>query len=85
MERLMTPAEVASVLGYKDTEPARRIMRQMVHMEKPLRVTERALQGWINQRMQGGGTETETRTRERTSDRIPRRGRGACRDGRRTG
>ena len=84
MERLMTPAEVADVMGYKHTEAARRIMRQMVHMEKPLRVTERALQGWINQRMQRG--EERTRAKAETEDRIPRRrGSETCRGGRRTG
>ena len=84
MDRLMTPAEVADILGYKDVGVAREIMRSMVHMEKPLRVTERALQGWISQRMQGGGTATAEKAE--ATDRIPRRrGSGTCRGGRRTG
>lgn len=72
MDRLMKPAQVAEILGMKDMDAVRRIMRQMVHMEKPLRVTEGALQGWINARMYKpvGGEKTQAAQAE---GRIPRR------------
>ena len=51
MDRLMKPAEVAEALGYRDMNRVREIMREMIHMESPLRVSEKALESWINQRM----------------------------------
>ena len=54
MERLLKPAEVGAILGYRDMNRVREIMRSMVHMESPLRVTEKALEKWMNQRMYEG-------------------------------
>ena len=77
MTKQLTPAEVGQILGYKDGDTVRRIMRQMVHMENPLRVTEKTLEAWISQRTYGpgGGTKAkQTRRRtEETANRIPRR------------
>ena len=54
MDRLLKPAEVGAILGYRDMNRVREIMRSMVHMESPLRVTEKALEKWMNQRMYEG-------------------------------
>ena len=74
MERMLTPADVAEILGYKDTDTARRIMRKMVHMESPLRVTETALEGWINERMYRPAAEPAP-----AEGRFPRRRNGKLR------
>ena len=74
MERMLTPAEVARVMGYKDLETARKIMRKMVHMEGPLRVTEKALEGWINERMYRPAAEPAP-----AEGRFPRRRNGRLR------
>ena len=76
VEPMLKAADVAQILGYKDDDKAREIMRQMVHMEKPLRVTAKALEKWINERMfQPVQQSGEARTRP-AEDRIPRRRRG---------
>ena len=72
MDRLMKPAEVAEILGMKDKDAVRRIMRQMVHMEKPLRVSEAALQGWINARTYRPVSEEKGQTAQ-AEGRMPRR------------
>ena len=77
MDKQLTPAEVGQILGYKDQATIRRVMRKMIHMENPLRVTEKTLEAWISQRTYGpgGGTKAkQTRRRtEETMNRIPRR------------
>ena len=83
MDRLMKPAEVAEALGYRDMNRVREIMREMIHMESPLRVSEKALEKWINQRMyegiRCGGGDPSTSLRMTKEGRIPRRkgGKGA--------
>ena len=79
MDRMMTPAEVGKILGYKDQETVRRIMRQMIHMEGPLRVTETELQKWINERTyKPVNLYTEAVPEISAADRIPRRRGGKC-------
>lgn len=79
MDRMMTPAEVGKILGYKDQETVRRIMRQMIHMEGPLRVTETELQKWINERTyKPVNFYTEDVPEVSAADRIPRRRGGKC-------
>lgn len=72
--QMLSAKEVAQILGFKDEETARRIMRnEMVHMEKPLRVPASALQEYINQRMykpRNAGPETKAAP---ATGRIPRR------------
>lgn len=46
MTKLLTPADVAAHLSVKPRTAAK-YMRQMEHMEQPLRVTEAALSAWI--------------------------------------
>ena len=83
MDRLMKPAEVAEALGYRDMNRVREIMRSMVHMEGPLRVSEKALEGWVNGRTLMGMSSNEQLTMNNEQlklvDRIPRRkgGKGA--------
>lgn len=50
MDRMLRVKEVGEILGYRTPDVIRKTMRQMVHMEQPLRVSESALQAWINQR-----------------------------------
>ena len=76
MDRLIKPAQVAEILGMKDMDAVRRIMRQMIHMEKPLRVTEGALQGWISGKMYQPVHKNGKEGTQTAEDRIPRRRRG---------
>ena len=49
MDKLLTVSDIAA--RYKVCEAtARNYMRQMIHMEKPLMVTERALATWESER-----------------------------------
>ena len=74
MDRQLTPAEVGQILGYKDPDTIRRIMRQMIHMENPLRVTERALEAWISERTyKPVNFYTDAVPTIKAEDRIPRR------------
>ena len=70
-ERMLRPAEVAEILGYRDMDRVREIMREMVHMEKPLRVTVSALQKWIDGKTYMAGSQEAGK--EGTENRIPRR------------
>ena len=45
MKRLLTARDIAERYG-KSEKTAMRYMRQMEHMEKPLRVTEQAVEAW---------------------------------------
>ena len=58
MEKLLSAKEVAGIIGYKDLDKARRVIRECIHTENPLRVSERALQEWINRRTYGPGADT---------------------------
>lgn len=49
MERLYMVADICTRYQCK-AATARRIMREMVHMEKPLAVTERAITEWERRR-----------------------------------
>ena len=71
MDKHLTPTEVGQILGYKDPATIRRVMRQMIHTENPLRVTEKALTAWINERtFRPGGAEVQP---AQAPTRIPRR------------
>lgn len=72
LEKMLRPAEVAEILGYRDLDRVRAIMREMIHMEKPLRVPVSALQTWINERTYTVSQRTG-KTVTATGDRIPRR------------
>ena len=82
MERLLSAKEVGALIGYRDGDAVRRAMRQMIHTEKPLRVTESALQKWINERSYRPGIgdrdigircQEKGRNRVPEAERIPRR------------
>ena len=69
MERLLSAKEVAGIVGFKDMDRARRVIRECVHMENPLRVSESALQAWI-----AGRTFQPAPAEEPSApERIPRR------------
>ena len=76
IEPMLKAAQVAEILGYKDDDKAREIMRQMVHMERPLRVTAKALEKWISERMYQPVHNSGTGRTQQAEDRIPRRRRG---------
>lgn len=76
IEPMLKAAQVAQILGYKDDDKAREIMRQMVHMERPLRVTAKALEKWIGERMYQPVQESGKGRTQQAEDRIPRRRRG---------
>ena len=79
MERLLSAKEVGALIGYRDGDAVRRAMRQMIHTERPLRVTESALERWISERSyKPGGERAAQKGRGRIADseRIPRRKKG---------
>ena len=45
MDKLLTAKDIAERYG-RSEKTAMRYMRQMEHMEKPLRVTEQAVEAW---------------------------------------
>ena len=59
MERLLSVKDICERYQLKDARTARRIMRDMDHMESPLMVTERALAAW--ERRKTVPPESETR------------------------
>ena len=73
MDKLLTAADIMA--RYQCTAPtARAYMRQMIHAEKPLRVTESALRQWETDRTRGpgekAGPEKWPRGKNRGSRRI---------------
>lgn len=57
MDKLLTVDDVAGILQVS-RRTAYTYMRQMVHMERPMRVTEKALAGWITGRMTAPADKT---------------------------
>ena len=50
MERLYSVTDICELFRVKDQRTARKIMRDMEHMEKPLLVTERAVKSYIDRK-----------------------------------
>lgn len=50
MERMLSPEQVAEILSVKKST-AYTVIHQMPHMERPLRVSERALREYIESKM----------------------------------
>lgn len=72
--QMLSAKEVAQILGFKDEETARRIMRnEMVHMEGPLRVPVTALQEYINRHMYRPRKKGQEVKAAPAAGRIPRR------------
>lgn len=46
MDRLYSVKDICDRYQFKDPRAARKIMREMAHLEKPLMVSERALKEW---------------------------------------
>lgn len=61
MNKLLTAKDIAERYG-RSEKTAMRYMRQMEHMEKPLRVTEQAVEAWEISRTY----EPQRKTQERT-------------------
>lgn len=73
MERLLSAKEVAGIIGFKDMDRARRVIRECVHTENPLRVSESALQEWINGKSFLPGNTVRVQEFVDNLNRIPRR------------
>lgn len=69
IDKMLRAKDVAEIMGYKDLDRVRVIMRNMPHMEEPLRVPENALREYINSRMYMPSGEK----RPPAEARIPRR------------
>ena len=50
MERLYSVTDICDLFRVKDQRTARKIMRDMEHMEKPLLVTERAVKAYLERK-----------------------------------
>lgn len=50
MERLYSVSDICDLFRVKDQRTARKIMRDMEHMEKPLLVTERAVKAYLERK-----------------------------------
>ena len=50
MERLYSVSDICEMFRVKDQRTARKIMRDMEHMEKPLLVTERAVKAYLERK-----------------------------------
>ena len=50
MERLYSVTDICEMFRVKDQRTARKIMRDMEHMEKPLLVTERAVKAYLERK-----------------------------------
>jgi len=72
MEKMLSAKDVAGIIGYKDLDKARRVIRECIHTENPLRVSESALQAWINGRTYCPGGMEQARMLEEMMT-IPRR------------
>ena len=73
MERLLSAKEVAGIVGFRDMDRARRVIRECVHTENPLRVSESALQAWISNRTYRAGGSDAMVEDAQGETRIPRR------------
>ena len=50
MERFYSVTDICELFRVKDQRTARKIMRDMEHMERPLLVTERAVKAYISRK-----------------------------------
>ena len=65
MERLLSVKDICERYQVKDARTARRIMRDMEHMESPLMVTERAVKEWERKRMHPPESEVRRLSRRK--------------------
>ena len=72
MDKLYSVKDVCERYQFKDARTARKVMRDMVHMENPLMVSERALMEWEQRKT----LPPESVTRQLTRKGVKRR---ACR------
>ena len=47
IDTMYTVKDICELLGFKDARTARKTMREMEHTERPLLVSERAVNAWI--------------------------------------
>ena len=73
MEKMLSAKDVAGIIGFKDMDKARRVIRECVHMENPLRVSESALQEWIAGKSFMPGKTVRVEEFVDSLKRIPRR------------
>lgn len=58
MERLYSVSEICDLFRVKDKRTARKIMREMEHIEAPLLVSERAIKAYLQKRTLPPESET---------------------------
>lgn len=58
MERFYSVSDICELFRVKDQRTARKIMRDMEHMERPLLVTERAVKAYISRKTVPPESET---------------------------
>lgn len=58
MERLYSVSEICDLFRVKDKRTARKIMREMEHIEAPLLVSERAVKAYLQKRTLPPESET---------------------------
>ncbi len=77
MKKLLTVSDIQDRYQLKSATTARAYMRQMEHMEKPLRVTEAAVECWEESKTINPAEKAERRMRIRQQPtgrfQIPRR------------
>ena len=67
MEKLLTPDDISEYFGFKDKDnrTAKRRMREMDHMENPLRVTESAVMAWVAEHTVSAADQTPGRKKRK--------------------
>lgn len=65
MRKLLTVSDIQARYQLKSETTARKYMRQMEHMEKPLRVTEAAVDRWEDSRTINPADRPERKRRQR--------------------
>lgn len=58
MEKFYSVSDICELFRVKDQRTARKIMRDMEHMERPLLVTERAVKAYISRKTVPPESET---------------------------
>lgn len=69
-DKLLTADDVAEILQVS-RRTAYTIMHQMVHLEKPFRVSNAALRGWLNEKARGPAPEKGQAKAKQKRERMP--------------
>ena len=64
MDKFFTVSGIQELFGFKDARTARKVMREMEHTERPLMVTERAVNAWVAKKTLPPESEIRRRVRK---------------------